>query len=197
MTWQPKIELSLIAAVSEDGVIGTGHGGIPWRLPRDSAHFRDSVAGKAILLGRKTYDEMAAWFRNERPIILTSDHSFQPRERETRVAHSLEEALRISSFEGNSEIMVCGGASVYRQTLPLASRMILTHVETRLGATYPAARRFPVFDPALWMKEREESYPADDENSRAMRIAWYRRAKEHRRHPSRPNPFNAGSAGNR
>ncbi len=178
MANQPRLEICLIAALSEDGIIGTGHGGIPWKLPRDGAHFRTIVTGKSILLGRITYAEMAGWFRTERPIVLTSNVSFHPREKQSHVASSLEAALRIASGAGDTELFVCGGASVYGQALPLASRMILTHVKTRIGDMYPEAARFPAFDPEEWMIEREDAYHADEDNPYAMGMVWYRRRRE-------------------
>jgi len=169
-------DVTLIAAVSEDGIIGTGCGGLPWRLPRDAAHFRASVGGKAILLGRITYGEMRGWFRDERPIVLTSNPAFPPREAGTRVARSLSNALATAAAAGEPELMVCGGASVYAQALPLATRMILTHVDLRIARNYPDPVRFPAYDPEDWSIAGEQAFAADPENSAGMRIVNYRRS---------------------
>ena len=167
-------EITLIAALSAEGVIGTERGGIPWSLPRDAAHFRRQVAGKALLLGRKTYEEMRGWFRDEHPIVLSASAAFRPNERDVRTAGSLDAALAVAASGEANEIMVCGGASVYALTLPVASKMILTHVAASPENT-PETPRFPSFYPADWRIAREEFHPADAENAHAIRMAWYER----------------------
>lgn len=182
------LEITLVAAVTEDGVIGTESGGIPWRLPRDAAHFRNTVTGKTILLGRKTYGEMHGWFRDERPIVLTSNPEFRPVESGTRVVSSFGKAVRLAADDGERELMVCGGASVYAQAIRHATRMILTHVDIQRGEAFSTAPRFPHFNPADWTIENEESHPPDAENAHAIRIVWFRRAFH-----GTPNAGSAGS----
>ena len=56
-----QLKVTAIAAMTRDRVIGTGQG-IPWNLPEDHAHFRAYTAGKTLLIGRTTFQEMLGWF---------------------------------------------------------------------------------------------------------------------------------------
>ena len=154
------MKITLVAAIARNGVIGATGGHIPWRLPRDSAHFRETVRGHHMLLGRKTYDEMIAWFRDEIPIVLSS-----------KPVASAQWVTDPASITGLNHLIVCGGASVYALMLPQATHMILTHVHT--DADGPA--KFPDFDPADWVITRRQHHPADADNSHAIDIVWYER----------------------
>ena len=49
-----KLDIIIVAAVAENGVIGRGNA-LPWRLKSDMAHFRQLTMGKPVVLGLKTY----------------------------------------------------------------------------------------------------------------------------------------------
>ena len=70
------LKVSLISAMTPDRVIGTGKG-IPWHMPRDIRHFRSSTAGKPMLLGRRTFEEMAGWFTSQTPIVMTRQERYE------------------------------------------------------------------------------------------------------------------------
>ncbi|WP_172683075.1 dihydrofolate reductase [Verrucomicrobium spinosum] len=73
-----KPELTLIAAVDENLLLATAQG-IPWKLPDDVAHFRAYCAGKWLLLGRHTYEDMTGWFKpDQHPLVLTSTCGYEP-----------------------------------------------------------------------------------------------------------------------
>ncbi len=162
------MEITLVAALDENRLIGTGHG-IPWRLPRDSRHFRATVAGHHVLVGRRTFGEMAGWFRTEKPIVLTRDPAFEPAG--AHAAASFAAAADHARSHGESEFMVIGGASVYREAMPAATRMVLTRVHGR----FKGAAWFPDFDEDQWVEESRAEFPADPENAYAMTVTELRR----------------------
>src|SRR5690606_3303315 len=57
MTWA-----GLIWAEAHGGVIGAG-GGMPWHVPEDLAHFKETTLGTAVVMGRKTWDSLPERFR--------------------------------------------------------------------------------------------------------------------------------------
>ena len=172
------MKVSLIAALSRNGVIGTGDGGIPWDLPRDRDRFRSFTAGKHLLLGRVTYEEMEGWFSDHTPLVLTRDETFDAPV--GRVVHRVEEAVTVTAEEGAAELCVCGGASVYEASLPYVDELVLTRVEADIEGTV----KFPDFESgAEWETISEEFHPADDENSRPMTFLVLRRL-----HPSSLRP---------
>lgn len=130
--------LVLIAAVARNGVIGRDNA-LPWHLPADLAHFRERTRGRPVLMGRKTWDSLPPRFRplpGRRNLVLSRDAQWQAEGAE-RVA-SLDAALRLCA--GQHELMVIGGAEVYRAALPQADELVLTEVDADVDgdAHFPA-----------------------------------------------------------
>ena len=125
------MKLSLIVAMDQRRLIGSAEGGLPWqRIERDREHFRSYVEGKALLLGRKTFEEMEGWFGSDhRPYILTRDQSYVPKI-SAKVAFSFDEAISLAEKERESELVVCGGAAIYERAINSADLIILTILHT-------------------------------------------------------------------
>lgn len=152
--------ISLIAAVSENGVIGKD-GGIPWRLPADLKLFKRLTMGHHLVVGRKTFASIGKALPGRKMIVLTRQKDYQPEGCQPpacRVAHSLSEAIEIARTAGEDEIFIAGGAAVYAQSLPLADRLYLSQVHAEVeGDTF-----FPPFDPDNWQEELSHHYPAGE-----------------------------------
>ncbi len=147
--------LSLIAALSENRVIGCDNK-LPWHLPADLAHFKRLTMGKPIVMGRRTWESLPGLLPHRTHVIVTRDPSY--RADGGFVVHSIEEAL---AFAGDAEeIMVVGGAELYRQCLPLASRMYLTLVHTVIEGDAV----FPTYSSEAWCERARESHAADERN---------------------------------
>jgi dihydrofolate reductase len=147
-------------ARAHNGVIGEG-GGLPWRLKSDLANFRAVTMGKPVIMGRKTWESLP-----RRPlvgrtnIVLSRDGSFEAKG--AIVCEDFSEAVQIAreqaEDDGQSEVCVIGGASLFALALPRARRVYLTEVEADVtGDVHLAA-----FDEARWVEVRSESYPAGD-----------------------------------
>ncbi len=144
---------TLIAARDRDGAIGTGFGGLPWKLPAESAHFRTVSAGRLMLVGRKTHGEMAGFFTGPPPLVLT--RSPDPVPLPGRIVASLDDAVRLAATDGVDDLLVIGGARVFARTLPLASRVILSEVDLHSGG----AVKFPPFPAPGWSLASSEVHP--------------------------------------
>ena len=164
------MKISMIAAMARNRVIGTGTGGIPWHLPRDAYHFRTYTAGKFMLLGRTTFEEMDGWFTTQTPIVLTRNTDYKPPL--GFVADTVERARDIALEHGADELVISGGASVYRAGLPFADQLVLTFVdEDVMGGVH-----FPDYEAAAeWETVSEMRLEADDENAYAMTFVILRR----------------------
>jgi len=138
--------LSLIAAVAQNGAIGKDNQ-LLWQLPEDLRYFRETTRGKAVIMGRKTWESLPAAFRplpGRRNIVVTRDRHYVATG--ATVVHSLPEALTAAGDE--SETFVIGGAELYRQALPLAQRLYLTEVaQTCAGDVF-----FPEISAADWQE---------------------------------------------
>jgi dihydrofolate reductase len=172
------VAVALIAAVAENGVIGKGND-IPWRLPSDFAHFKRMTVGKPLIMGRKTFESIGRPLPGRTNIVISRQQGYQPDG--VLVISSLEAALEhaqeIAKADRANEVMIGGGAEIYRQAMPLADRMYLGQVRlSPEGDTF-----FPPIDFTQWKAAGEirvQPHPAD---TAAFRVGVYRRSAESRR----------------
>ncbi len=149
--------IAFVVAVAENGVIGS-HGKLPWRIPEDMKWFKEKTMGKPIVMGRKTWQSFP---RKPLPgrtnIVVTRDGTFAAEGAIT--APTLDHALAVALRENPSEIMIIGGAEIYRALLPKADRIYLTSVHGEFeGDTY-----FPPIDRADWSETIVGVYPSSPE----------------------------------
>ncbi len=152
--------ISLVVAVSENGVIGRA-GGLPWRLRSDLRAFRKLTLGHAVIMGRKTFESLPAPL-DERHMIVVS-RSLQPVTAPNIIyAASLEDALdaarRIAAGRGQDDIFVIGGAEIFAAAIPLADRVHLTRVHAQVeGDVF-----FPELAAEDWTQTVLSHYPKRD-----------------------------------
>lgn len=142
-------KISLIVAVARNGIIGTG-GTMPWHITEDFAHFKAVTLGHSVVMGRKTYESIGRPLPRRRNIVITRNSELTIEGCE--MAPSLEAA--VAMCEGEEEVFVIGGGEIYRQAMPLAHKLYITHVDIDVeGDT-----RLPDIDPALWHEVRREEW---------------------------------------
>lgn len=162
-------EIVLVAAVAENGVIGQG-GVMPWHLPADLAHFKRVTWGHPILMGRRTFEAIGRALPGRRNIVLTGNPDFSAPGIET--AASLEQALeRIGE---TTQVMVIGGAELYRIALPLAQRIYLT----RIHASPEGDTFFPDLVPAQWRQVERKTHPTDEFHPYALSFIELERVED-------------------
>ena len=158
--------ISLIVAMDENGVIGR-NGALPWRLPEDLKHFRRLTLGKTVLMGRKTWESLGKPLEGRRNWVLSRDASFQPAGCE--VFATLEQAL---AAPRDGELVVIGGAELYRQALPQVHTVYLTRVHARVeGDTV-----FPPWAPSDFRQTARVDHPADARHAHAYSFITLERA---------------------
>ena len=121
------MNVHLIYARAANGVIGKD-GAMPWHLPEDLAHFKRLTQGHPVIMGRKTWDSLPARFRplpGRANIVVTRQADWN--EIGAQRASSLREALSMAE-QTDSEAWIIGGAQIYAQALPLASRVEVTEI---------------------------------------------------------------------
>ena len=147
--------LSLIVAMDENRLIGS-HNDLPWHLPADLAFFKRTTMGKPIIMGRKTHESIGKPLPGRRNIIVTRDEKFSAEGCD--VVNSIDAALRLC--EGEEEVMLIGGASLYQQTIDRAARLYITRIHHEFdGDTW-----FPAIDATQWKIEKQEDFDADHGN---------------------------------
>ncbi len=147
--------LSLIAAMDENRVIGCDNR-LPWRLPADLQHFKRLTLGKPIVMGRKTWESLPGLLPGRTHIVISSNPAY--RAEGCLLVHSIEQALAAAGEV--DEIMVVGGANLYRQLLPRADRLYLTLVHARVAGD----AWFPAYETEAWHELAREEHGADEHN---------------------------------
>jgi len=159
--------VSLIWAMAKNRVIGIENR-LPWKLPADMKWFRQHTLGKPIIMGRKTFESFGGKPLPDRTnIVITQDPNYQAEN--ISVAHSIDEALSLCGDV--KEVMIIGGMSLYKQTLPIADRLYRTVVDTEPeGDAW-----FPDFDLGQWSETEKHIHAADDKNAYQIEFSILRR----------------------
>lgn len=134
--------LTLIAAVSQNRVIGTSDGALPWHIPADLKRFRMLTAGKPVIMGRATFDSIGKPLPGRRNIVITRQTGWT--HDGVEVASSIHAALALA---GDVPTMVIGGGEIYAQTIAMADRLEITWVSQ---VVEDAAVKFPLIDLHTW-----------------------------------------------
>ena len=164
------MDISLIWAMSRNHVIGKDNG-LPWRLPKDMKHFMASTMGKPVIMGRKTFESMKSPLPGRANIVLTRDKAWS-RENVSVVA-TLEEAVeladKIARADGQDEMFVIGGSSVYAEGMPVATRLYVTLIDGDIeGDVY-----FPRFDWGDWHESRKTDHLKDESHAYDFSISEF------------------------
>ena len=165
MTGGQNKSITLVAAMAGNRAIGL-RGAMPWHLPAELAHFKVTTMGKSLVMGRKTWDSIGRALPGRQNIVVTRTADFEAPGCD--VANSLEQAIAMAS---SSEVMVIGGGTLYEQSLPVAQRMVLTHIDCEAEAD----TWFPEWDSSEWVPVSREHFAADHKNGLAYDIVEYQR----------------------
>ena len=147
----------IIVATDKNLAIGNQNKLLFW-LPNDLKRFKELTTGNTIIMGRNTFLSLPKGaLPNRRNIVLSTrkDASFPGAE----TFSSLEEAINNCSEE--EKVFIIGGASVYKQALPLADVLCITEIDAEAPE---ADTYFPAIDPTIWKEKSRESHSADEKH---------------------------------
>lgn len=130
--------ISLLVAHDLNRVIGLNND-LPWHIPEDLAYFKKMTLGKAIIMGRKTYESIGRPLPGRLNIVLTKNESYTTEG--VLVFNDLNKAIE-KAQEYNEEVMVIGGSEIFKMVLDVADRLYITVIEKHFdGDTF-----FPTYD---------------------------------------------------
>lgn len=162
------MKIAVIAAVAKNRAIGYKNKLLYW-LPNDLRRFKSLTTGHTIIMGRKTFDSLPKGaLPHRRNIVLSRCTKALPG---CECYASLEEAF--AHCEEDEEVFIIGGASVYKQAMPLADKLYLTEVDdepTQADAFFPPYQE--------WEKEKEEWHDTDEHHAFRYGFVDYIRGKE-------------------
>ncbi len=149
------MKITIVVAMAANRVIGKDNC-LPWHLPADLKHFKQLTLGKPVVMGRKTYESIGRPLPERTNIVVTRDRDYAAPG--CVVVHSLEAALEAAG--ASAEVMVIGGAGLYRQILPLTDTIHLTRVQ----AEFEGDTVFPELNEADWHEVSRTDCEPDAKN---------------------------------
>ena len=160
------MKLAIIVAMDENNLIGKDNN-LPWRLSADLVYFKHVTMGKPIIMGRATYESIGRPLPGRKNIVISAQPGYHAEG--CTVCSTIEQALE--SCADADEVMVMGGASLYKQLLADADTLYLTLVHAQLkGDTW-----FPLWDKSQWQQISKQEHPADDKNEYPHSFIVYKR----------------------
>lgn len=158
----------IMAAKASNNVIGKDNE-LVWHLPADLKYFKKTTSGHTLIMGRKTFESFANPLPNRDSWVVTRQQDYSAKG--ITVFHSLNDAVKAAEEKGLDTVFLLGGGEVYRQSMPIADRLIITEVHAPFeGDTY-----FPEIDPAIWEEKSREEHKADERNKYDFAFVHYSR----------------------
>lgn len=169
------MEKNIIVAVAENGAIGRSNA-LLWHIPADLKYFKETTSGYPVIMGRKTFESIGRALPHRTNIVVSaslaatqtdngnhgSEHAGGPAvpnpsgDTALLYASSLDEAFSLAESTGNGKCFVIGGGSIYAQSLPLADKLYITKVHTKVE---DADTFFAPIDPSVWTEiHRSETF---------------------------------------
>jgi dihydrofolate reductase len=156
------MKVSLIVAVSENGVIGKDNDLI-WHLPNDMRFFKETTMGHHVIMGRKNFESIPHKYRplpNRTNIIVTRQTDYKAEG--CVVVNSVDAALEIAKNNGEKESFIIGGGQIYK--LALEAKMIDKIYLTKVHHSFDGDAFFPELDNS-WKEVERIDCKADEKHA--------------------------------
>jgi len=150
--------ITIIIAADLNNAIGEG-GNLPWHLPQDLKFFKNTTWAMPVIMGRKTFESLGKPLQGRTNIVITNNVSWK--KVGLWVANSIESALELAKTLQTHEIFIIGGGTIYASSLPLANRVYLTRVHTKIEH---ADTWFPSLPENEWKLVWERPFKADEKH---------------------------------
>jgi len=140
------LKIILISAIATNNVIGKSNGEMPWHVPEEFKHFKQTTLGSPVLMGRKTFETLGKPLKGRENIIITHNKNFRVQFDDVIIKSSLNEAIEYCRNKNEDKIFIIGGGEIYRQAISIVDEMILSYLKFEAeGDVY-----FPIFDINDW-----------------------------------------------
>ena len=149
---------TIVVACSENRVIGKDNKLI-WYMPADLKFFKATTMGHHLMLGRKTFESMGGPLPGRTSIVITRNQNFKVPNGHF-IATSINEGIALAESLKLDQLMILGGAEIYKQTLNLADEIILTEIKSE----FDGDAFFPKIDSNEWELIWHERHEKDRKN---------------------------------
>lgn len=152
--------ISLIAAIGKNRQLGVNNK-IPWNVKEDIKNFKKLTFGHHILMGRKTFQSIGKALPGRVNIVITRNNKFEYKN--CLVFDCSYKAIEFAEKNGETELFIIGGASIYDFFLKnnLANKIYLTEVNYDGNAdTF-----FPKFKKEEWKILEQKEFSKQEEDN--------------------------------
>jgi len=164
------MNISCIVAVANNNVIGKDND-IPWYLPADLKYFKKVTLGHHILMGRNCYESIGRPLPKRTNVIITRDPYFIASN--CLITHSIQEALEVAYDNGEKDVMIIGGGTIYQQTQDLWDTLYVTEVDLNVdGDVF-----FPKINKDDWKLIESDAHLPDEKNEYPYVFKKYERRR--------------------
>ena len=143
------MEKCIIVAIADNRAIGKANA-LLWHIAEDMKYFRQTTTGSPVVMGWMTFQSIGGKPLPKRDNVVISIFPWPDKPEGVKVAGSLEEAYGMIDEPASGKVFVMGGGETYRQALPTADKLYITHVHATIE---DADTFFPEIDPAVWSVE--------------------------------------------
>jgi len=162
------MDISCIVGVAHNNVIGKDND-MPWHLSEDLKYFKRTTLGHHILMGRTNFNAIGRPLPKRTNVIVTRDPFFMVSN--CLVVHSIEEGIQVAKDNGETELFIIGGGSIYEQTISICNKLYLTEIDLEIeGDVF-----FPEIDFSEWKLISEEPHLKDEKNPYNYNFKVYER----------------------
>ncbi|RCK39321.1 dihydrofolate reductase [Thalassospira profundimaris] len=153
----PDMTRTAVVAVSQNHAIGRD-GWMPWDIPEDLKRFKALTSGKPMIMGRVTFESIGKPLPGRTSIVVTRDKNWSFDHERVIVCHDIESAISVADDiarrDGVNDVIIAGGAQIYRLALPYTTRYEITEIH----ATFEADTFLPPLPAAEWQEMRRENH---------------------------------------
>jgi dihydrofolate reductase len=164
------MKLSLIAAVSDDNVIGINNT-LPWHLPEDLKFFKLHTTGKPVIMGRKTFESLGRPLPGRLNIVISGNADFKVPE-DVVLSNNFGEVITKLQQDGTEEAFVIGGGVLFETCMPFIETLYITRVH---GHFLEGNVFFPAIDHSHWKLVWEERHEPDSKHQYAFTFQQFER----------------------
>ncbi|MFH1656549.1 MAG: dihydrofolate reductase [Candidatus Nealsonbacteria bacterium] len=158
--------ISIISAVADNMIIGNNNS-LPWDMPADLKYFKEITLNKSVIMGARTFESIGKALPNRKNIILSDNPNYKVKG--CVVVDSIKNALK--EVGENEEVFIAGGASIYKQFLPITNKLYLTFIHHNFeGDVY-----FPEIDKNNWKEIKRIDNEPDEKNKYSYSFVIFER----------------------
>lgn len=163
--------ISFVVAMGRNRVIGNNNK-MPWHLPKDLQHFKETTSGHTIIMGRKTYESIGRPLPNRTNVVITTNEQIDLPETVDKI-NDIQTVLNWNQDDPDEVYFIIGGGMIYKQMLPYADRLHITLIDHDFqGDTF-----FPDFDRQDWKLTKKTKGEKNDKNPYDYYFLQYDRLK--------------------